>query len=160
MLERFNTTTRLIIAVSLAVVIWIAGVLVGQEQTVTILNPQGGLNQIINRQVNIKVSLMLDFGEGKIIVYPETQVKYGQTVLNLLQKISQEDKSGLKLVYDLDAKTGELKKFSLQGISGNLTGRQWLVWLNNQLQTQPINSIKLKSKDIIELKYVKLISNP
>ncbi|PJC00996.1 MAG: hypothetical protein CO073_04580, partial [Candidatus Komeilibacteria bacterium CG_4_9_14_0_8_um_filter_36_9] len=55
---------RIILLVSLAVVVWIAGVMVGQENTVTILNPE---TSVTGRQSfsNPQVSIMLDFGNGQ-----------------------------------------------------------------------------------------------
>ncbi|MDP2586825.1 MAG: hypothetical protein Q8P32_03575 [Candidatus Komeilibacteria bacterium] len=158
MLERFNTTTRLIIAICLAVVIWIAGVIIGQEQTVTILNPEGGFSNIINRNPSIKVSLMVDQGGGRVAVYQDQQLNYGQTVYQLLEKINQVD-SNFNFIAELDQQSGELKNFSLAGLKNTANGASWLLWVNNQLRTEPLNQVKLKARDVVEIKFVKLISN-
>ena len=158
MLERFNTTTRIIIAACLAVVIWITGVVIGQEQAVTILNPEGGWSYIINRAPAIKVSLMVDAGAGRVTVYQDQQLNYGQTVFDLVKKINQAEPS-LNFKATVDQKTGELKDFSLAGLSNISSGQSWQLWLNNQLRTEPLNKVKLKARDVVELKYIKLISN-
>ena len=158
MLERFNATTRIIIAVCLAVVIWITGVVIGQEQTVTILNPEGGLRNLINRQPVIKVSLMVDRGYGRVAVYQDQQLNYSQTVFDLLKKIDQTE-AIFNFNSSVDQQTGELKSFSLAGLNNTKNGPSWLLWLNNQLRLEPLNMVKLKARDVIELKYTKLISN-
>ena len=158
MLERFNATTRIIIAVCLAVVIWITGVVIGQEQTVTILNPEGGLRNLINRQPVIKVSLMVDRGYGRVAVYQDQQLNYSQTVFDLLKKIDQTV-ANFNFNSSVDQPTGELKSFSLAGLNNTKNGPSWLLWLNNQLRLEPLNMVKLKARDVIELKYTKLISN-
>lgn len=155
MLERFNATTRLIIAICLAVVIWIVGVIIGQEQTVTILNPEGGLRNIIYRNPAIKVSLMVDSGGGRVAVYQDQQLSYGQTVYDLLKKINQVEPS-LKFIADLNQSSGELKSFSLSGLNNIANGSSWLLWVNNQLRPEPLNKVKLKARDVVELKYTKL----
>lgn len=156
MLEKFHTTTRLIIGIALAVLIWITGVLIGQEQTITILNPEGNLRNILNRTPTVKVSLMLDFGSGEVMVFPSTELVYGHSVFQLLEKINKDKSADLTFSYELNKKTGELTNVSLNGYFSQAGGKEWLVWLNNKLQTLPLNQIKLKAHDIIELKYIKL----
>ena len=156
MQNHLNRVTRIIIGGTLAVVIWIAGILIGQEQTVTILNPEGGLSGIITRTRSIQTSLMLDFGDGRIKVYPEIKLNYGASTFNLLKQVSLVDKK-LDLKYTADPETQEVKNFSINGYNSTEADKKWQVWLNNQLQTEGINQIRLKSGDIIEFKYVKLI---
>lgn len=155
MLERFNKTTRLIIGICLAVVIWIIGMLIGQEQTVIILDPEGGLRNIINRSPSIKVSLMLDAGAGRVYVYQDQQLNYAQTVFDLLKKVDQPG-AKLNFNYNLNPASGELKSFSLLNQSNVQNGPEWLLWLNNHSRTEPLNQVKLKARDVIELKYIKL----
>lgn len=158
MLERFNATTRLIVAICLAVVIWIVGVIIGQEQTVTILNPEAGLSNIINRSPSIKVSLMVDQGGGRVAVYQDQPLSYGQTVYDLLKKINQLDPN-LNFTAEVNQQNGELKSFSLAGLNNAANGPGWLLWLNNRLRPEPLDKVKLKARDVVELKYTKLISN-
>jgi len=158
MLEKFDKTTRLIIGLALAVLIWVVGVLIGQEQTITILNPEGGLKSILNRAPTIKVSLMLDFGNGQVLVLPSTELIYGQSVFQLLEKINKDESAGLTFSYQSNKETGELTNVSFNGYFSQNGGKEWLIWLNNKLQTLPLNQIKLKAHDIIELKYIKLVN--
>jgi len=157
MLDRFNQSTRIIIAVALAVLIWVIGIIIGQEQTVTILNPEGGLKSLITRTQTIKVSLMLDWGNGRIKVFPEVILNYGDSVLELLDKVDSLPDSGLAFQYRLDEKTGELASYSIGGYSGQPEGKKWLVWLNNLLQTKELDQVRLRASDVIELKYIRLM---
>ena len=157
MLEHINKTTRIIIGASLAVIIWIAGMMIGQEQAITILNPQGGLKSIFIRNPSIQVSLMLDYGNGQIQVYPDVQLTYSQSVLELLEKVDKLEEVKLNLTYQLNKGTGELEQVTINNLQSYPDGREWLVWLNNELQTELLDKIKLKARDIVELKYIKLV---
>jgi uncharacterized protein YybS (DUF2232 family) len=88
MLERFNKTTRIIIGATLAVIIWIIGILIGQEQTVLILNPEGNLTNFITRSRTIQVRAMLDYSDGQIRVYPEVKLNKSFTLWSLPQGTS------------------------------------------------------------------------
>ena len=37
-------------------------------------------------------------------------------------------------------------------------GKRWLIWLNNVLQTEAANHVRLKSGDIVEFKYINLVN--
>lgn len=157
MLEKFNKTTRIIIGATLAVVIWIVGILIGQEQTVLILNPEGELTSFINRARTIQVSAMLDNGNGMIKVYPEVKLNYGDSVLKALNRVNELENKQLKLSYQMDDETKAVTQLIINGYESNPLGRQWLVWVNNILQTEDVGKIRLKAGDIVELKYVKLV---
>lgn len=155
MLERYNRTTRIIIAIALAILIWVVGVIIGQEQTVTILNPEGGFKSIITRARNISVSLMIDEGNGNVKVLSDNGFIYGRTVMDLLQKFKNQEE--LSLDYAQDKLSGEIAGFTLNNlISGKQGGFLWLIWVNHQLQTEQADKIKLKANDYVELKYINL----
>jgi len=152
MWRHLNQTTRIIIGLTVAVLIWISGVLIGQEQAVLILNPQGGWRGFVNRDRIIQVSLMLDFGDGQIKVFPEPRIKYGESVFNLLKSLPIHLDTA-----DRQAEpAGQIIDLTIDGYVSDPQGKQWLVWLNNQLQSEDLSQIRLKSGDIIELKYIKL----
>ncbi len=157
--HHFNKTTRIIIGLALAVIIWIVGILIGQEQTLVILEPEGGLKSLISRTPTVKVSLMLDYGNGAVTVYPDLEVAYGQSILQLLNKLAKTEKNKLKINYQLAKDNSRLSDFSLNGFVSYSGGRQWQAWVNNQLQSRPLNLVKLKARDIVELKYINLISS-
>jgi hypothetical protein len=156
MLEHFNRTTGIITAISLAVIIWILGVIIGQEQTITILNPDRDLKTILNRSPKIAVNLMLDYQDGRIRVFPEVPLTYGQSVFNLLDRLKQNPAIALAFEYNLNKQTGQLESFSLGGLVNLVDGPKWQLWLNNNLQTKGLTAVKLKAGDIVELKYIKL----
>lgn len=156
MQNHLNQTTRIIIGVALAVVIWIVGIIIGQEQTVTILNPEGGLGGLISRTRSVQVSLMIDYGNGQVKVYPEVKLSYGSTVFDLLKRVSSIDKKFI-LNYVEDKENQEVANLSINDFQSYTNGQQWLVWLNNSLQLEAVNKIRLKTGNVIELKYIKLI---
>ncbi len=150
-----NKITKIIISGALAVIIWIVGIIIGQEQTVTILSPEGGLGGIISRTRSAQVSLMLDYGTGRIKVYPEIKVEYGSSALNLLERIENID-NDFNLEYTLE-KDQILSYLSLNGYPNFEVGKKWLIWIDNVLQTDDLNNVRLKSGDVIEIKYIKLL---
>ena len=154
MIERFNLTTRLIIAIALAIFIWVVGVIIGQEQAITILNPEGGLVNIITRTRTIKVSLMIDDGAGSVKIFQWVALPYGQSVLDLLNEVKKEGK--IDLFYQQNEKTQVFSAFRLNNLNSTDNGKKWLVWQNQQLIMEPLNRILLKANDFIELKYIKL----
>jgi len=154
-IDHFNRATKIIIAATVAVVIWIAGVLIGQEQTVTILNPEGGFSGIISRTRSIQVSLMLDYGDGLIKVMPEVKLTYGSTVLALLKRVQAIDPQ-FKLSYQTEEKTGKISGLAINNYISSISGKEWLTWLNHNLQTATIDKVRLKNGDLVELKYLKL----
>ena len=156
MFERFNKGTRIIIAVALAVVIWITGILIGQEQTILMLQPSNDFNSLITRTAPIKVSLMIDFGDGRVEVYPEVVIKYSQSVVKLLEAVDNLQPNQLQIKYQLEEETGEISNLSIKGYPSTAYGKQWLVWLNNNLKEENFSKILLKSGDLVELKYIKL----
>lgn len=157
MIEKFDKTTRIIIGAALAIVIWITGIIIGQEQTVLILNPEGGFKSIITRTRVIKVSLMLDYGNGGVEVYPEMRINYGDSVIKILESANRLENNKLDLQYQQDRITGEISTLSISGYQSFPNDKQWLVWLNNNLQTDNLDKILLKAGDVVELKYIKLI---
>jgi len=154
-IDHFNRATRIIIAAVIAVVIWITGVLIGQEQTVTILNPEGGLSGLITRTRSIQVSLMLDYGDGRVKVIPEVKLTYGAAVMALLKRVQSIDPQ-FSLSYQTNEKTGAVSDLIINNYAGSKGGKEWLVWLNHNLQTTSIGKIRLKNGDLVELKYIKL----
>lgn len=171
-IDHFNRATRIIIAAAVAVVIWIAGVLIGQEQTVTILNPEGGLSGLITRTRSIQVSLMLDYGDGRIKVIPEIKLTYGAAVTSLLKRW-QSIEPQFSLSYQTNKETGKISGLTINNYASSGSGsprgaggarldarqeagKEWLVWLNHTLQTSTIDKIRLKNGDLVELKYIKL----
>jgi len=155
MQNHLNRTTRIIIGGALAVVIWIVGVIIGQEQTVTILNPEGGLGGLISRTRSAQVSLMIDYGNGQIKVYPEVKLSYGSSAFDLLKRIESIDKK-FSLTYNINEEDQKVTDLAINNYQSYSSGQQWLVWLNNTLQVDTVDSVRLKSGDVVGFKYIKL----
>ena len=156
MKQSLNKTTRVIIGGTLAIVIWLTGVFIGQEQAVVILNPEGALGNIITRVKSIQVSLMLDYGSGQVKVYPEVKLTYGATVLDLLQRIKTIDQP-LNITYNYNQDKKSVTNLIINHYASNTAGKKWQFWLNNLLITRDISQARLKTGDIVEFKYIKLV---
>ncbi|MCX6785426.1 MAG: hypothetical protein NTZ18_01070 [Candidatus Komeilibacteria bacterium] len=124
MFEHFNRTTGIIIALAMAVIVWTAGVIIGQEQTLIILNPDQDLTAIFSRSPKITVNLMLDYQDGRVQVFPEAPLTYGQSVFNLLNQLAQNPANQLDFSYNLNSATGQLENFSISGLTNSAGGRK------------------------------------
>ncbi|OIO46442.1 MAG: hypothetical protein AUJ28_02480 [Parcubacteria group bacterium CG1_02_37_51] len=142
---------RIILLVSLAVVVWIAGVMVGQENTVTILNPE---TSVTGRQSfsNPQVSIMLDFGNGQIDVYDQLFIINDKDLWAALKNLAvRED---LQLDYNKDWAINGLDWYRLQNKLTGESGVTWHVWVNNQYRTEDLTDIVLKNGDVVNFKYL------
>ncbi|MFH1667698.1 MAG: hypothetical protein ABH884_01570 [Candidatus Komeilibacteria bacterium] len=142
---------RIILLVSLAVVVWIVGVMVGQENTVTILNPEAS---ITGRQSfsNPQVSIMLDFNNGQIDVYDQLFIINDKDLWTALKNLAvRED---LQLDYNKDWAINGLDWYRLQNKLTSESGVTWHVWVNNQYRDEDLTDIILKNGDVINFKYL------
>lgn len=158
MAENNGTIIKIVVSLAVAVIIWIAGVLIGQEQTIFMFDQDNAIKSAMFPSREVKVSLMLDFGDGRVEVYPNVTVKYGSSILQLLKSVDDLTPNRLTIAFFQNEET---KEVSVAGIDDYLSvsdNKKWLVWLNNASQPNELNKILLKSKDVVELKYVKLIT--
>lgn len=156
MKQYFLKIIGIIIGVSIAVIIWLSGIFIGQEQTITILNPEGALGGLITRVRSTQVSTMFDYGNGRIKVYPEVKLIYSASALDLLKKIKTIDQT-FNLTYKLNQNTGNLADLAINHYQNTAAGKKWQAWLNNIQLKRDISQVKLKTGDIVEFKYIKLI---
>ena len=156
MKQYFHKITRVIIGGTLEIVIWLTGVFIGQEQAVVILNPEGALGNIITRVKSAQVSLMLDYGDGRVKVYPEVKLTSGATILDLLNRIKTIDQA-LNLTYNFNQDKKSITNLAINHYVSNAVGKKWQVWLNNLQIARDISQVRLKTGDMVEFKYIKLV---
>lgn len=144
---------KLLAKIIIAVAIFIAGFYVGGQQA---LSPSNGgsvnTNQVAPQDQQIKVNLMLDFGNGQVKTYNQVALPKDSTVFDLLKKVTAENS------FNLNSKDygGELGVF-IQGIGGvsNSRDKFWQYWINNEYSQVGASSYQLKNGDLVEWKYIK-----
>jgi hypothetical protein len=148
---KFGFIIRMLLIVALAVVVWIVGVMVGQENTVTILNPDISMT---GRQSfsNPQVSIMLDFDNGQIDVYDELFIIDNKDLWTVIKNLSIREE--LDLDYNKDWAVNGLDWYRLAGKTTSENGSSWHVWINNIYQTKDLSNIMLKNNDVVSFKYL------
>lgn len=150
MRTEFSLVLRALLFIGIAVVVWIVGVMVGQENTVTILNPYvnyGG----IRSGGSPTVSIMLDYNNGQMQSYDNLQLIGNNNLWAILTNLSDDEK--IRLVYNNDIDKAGLTWFGINGRNNISGGVRWQVWVNNVYQKQALDNIVLKAGDIINFKY-------
>jgi len=151
MRKEFSLIMRALLFVALAIVVWVVGVMIGQENTVTILNPYADSASV--RSVGQPaVSIMMDYNGGQINTYHQLSLIGGNTLWRVLAGLSDQGK--IKLAYNSDFTEAGLKWFSINGRADNVGGIRWHVWVNNVYQSTKFDNIELKSGDAVTLKYL------
>jgi len=140
---------RFLIKILLLALIFTAGFYVGQGFTIKL--PDG---QTLSIREGVKqVSLMLDFGDGKIITFNNINVADGQNVFEVLNKVVSEN--DIVLEYK---DYGDMGVFieSIDKIANDFkTNRFWQYWVNNEYANVGASNYLLKGGDMVEWKYVK-----
>src|SRR3989338_2648228 len=133
------------------IVVTLVGLLVGfaaGQWGVNSISPE--ISQNVSLQ-NEKVSVMFDYGNGKINVYTGNIEKENETLFELTKDIAEKNKLAL-----------EYKEFSGLGVLIEKIGTEkngtdqkyWQYWANNEYAQVGADMYKVKSGDIIEWKFV------
>jgi hypothetical protein len=102
----------------------------------------------------IKVNLMLDFGNGQIKTFNQISLMKGASVFDLLKKITTENDLDLK-TKDYGQELGVLIE-KIGAVSNDAkTNYFWTYWVNNNYAEIGASNYHLKDQDIIEWKYTK-----
>jgi len=105
-------------------------------------------------QEEIKVSLMLDFGEGEIKTFNDVKIQDQNNVFTLLEKVTGENNIELKY----KDYGGEMGVF-VEAIGGQESDFDadcfWQFWVNNEYAQVGPSSHKLQAGDVVEWKYTK-----
>lgn len=97
------------------------------------------------------VSLMLDYGDGKVRVYPDIALVSGQSLLELLEKQAKDAKLTLK-TKDF-GELGILVEQIGDKVNGE-GGKYWQYWVNNVSIPRSSDSYILSAGDVIEWKFL------
>lgn len=132
------------------VIVFLAGLLVGfglvKKPAVA---PTTG-----NQSTEIKASLMFDYGKGKIQTYNEVEMQSGQTVFDLLKKVTTENQKEFSFK-DYGGGLGAFVE-SINGVRNDAAKNLfWYYWVNNQFAEVGASSYQLVGGEVVEWKYTK-----
>jgi len=97
------------------------------------------------------VSLMLDYGDGRVRVYPEIRISDNETLLQLLEKQATDAKLSLRIkdFGDLGVLVEEIG-----GEENGRDGKYWQYWVNNLAIPYGADKYIVKPGDVIEWKFL------
>lgn len=100
------------------------------------------------------ISLMFDFGDGKIKTFNDIVIDEGATVFSVMQKVAEDN--GLNLS---SKDYGNGMGAFIEGVDGYMNDyggdKYWQYWVNNNYAKIGAGSYGLKGGEVIEWKYVK-----
>jgi hypothetical protein len=102
----------------------------------------------------IRVSLIIDFSDGKIITCNNQILKKGSTVFDLLKICSQNPQNPFEIEYTVYPELGVFIKRIGDKTNGE-NEKYWQYWVNNEYAQVGAGSYQLKEGDIVEWKFVK-----
>lgn len=140
--------------------ILLAGFIIGIAVSAFIFNTPSALN---NSSVpasldeessgNIKASLLIDFGNGKITTCNNRELENGKTVFDFLMDCSQTVENPFEVKYKDYPDFGVFIE-QIGGVGG--AGESyWQYWVNNEYSQAGASQRQLNNNDIIEWKFIK-----
>lgn len=100
----------------------------------------------------ILASLMFDYGNGKVKTYNDIELKQGQSVFSLLERICTDN--NLELKYNPPKDSFGVFITNINGITNdNNSNKWWTYWVNNKMAMEAADQFILQDGDIIEWKY-------
>jgi hypothetical protein len=145
-----NTFVKYVGGFVIIAVVFLLGISVGKGYSVPQTIPVT-TNDIQNQSST--VSIMIDYGSGKVHAYTGIVVPAGASVFDVLQAATTAKKIDLKYK-DYGGDMGIFIE-SIDGVGKDPTGRKWWqFWVNNAYSQVGAGSYKVQSGDTIEFKFI------
>ncbi len=105
----------------------------------------------VERGASSTASLMLDYGDGSVKVYKDLSVATGETMMQLLEKTTQDAK--LEFTTKSYAGLGKIVE-SIGRKKNGANNMYWQYWVNNQYVPVGAESYVVKPGDVISWKFI------
>ncbi|MFW0837588.1 MAG: hypothetical protein ACKKL5_01160 [Candidatus Komeilibacteria bacterium] len=151
MKQSLSMPIRIVLVLAVALIVWIVGVMVGQENTVTILNPDTSYTGM-HTNTQGTVNIMIDYNNGDIATYNNLPLATNHSLWAVVKRLA--DQEHIPLSYNDDFDTVGLQWWRLAGRGNVQGGIQWHVWVNNVYQNKSWDKIELKPGDIVSFKHL------
>jgi hypothetical protein len=142
---------KLFIRILILIIVFAAGLLVGfgwmQKPAVAPTTSE-------ERGARFSVELMLDYGNGKIQTFNDIDLNPGQTVFNLLEKVTQEHELEFSFK-DYGANLGAFIESINKVRNDPVQDMFWHYWVNNHYAQLGASSYQLTDGDVVMWKYTK-----
>jgi len=144
-----NAILKLLSFLLVALALFLFGFYVGSNN----VNLENGVTSVSELKSENKVSILLDFGNGKVILLDEVEIIEGETLANALEGALARE--GLE--FQAKDYGGDLGMF-IEAIDGvglgeEESGKWWQYWVNNQYGRLGVSSYVVTSGDIIYFKF-------
>lgn len=150
MKKEFSLVLRAILFVAIAVGAWFVGIIIGQENAVTILNPYASTASIRDSSAP-RVSMMLDYNNGNIDIISGVELTSHANLWEVMLGAASQDK--ISIGQNENYEEVGLQWYGVNGFYNNSETR-WYIWLNNELQSGLPDSIVVKNRDVLLFKYL------
>ncbi len=130
----------------------IVGVLIGWSYQPLLVSAPA---RNISPSENNSVSLMIDYGNGKVQTFDKVAISKSQTVLDTLKDFTASQKIAF------DSKTYEgmgTLVTQIGSFKNNDSNRYWQYWVNNQKPTIGAQAQKVMGGDWVEWKFMPFVS--
>ena len=136
------------------VFVFLAGFYFGQQYTGTVDLQNNDSGAVEQDKEQASVSLMLDFGDGRIKTFSNIAVDDNATVFELLEKITAENNLELKYK-DYGGDMGAMIESIGEPASDSMADSYWQFWVNNEYALIGASNYHLQDGDVVEWKYIK-----
>ncbi|MCK4554568.1 DUF4430 domain-containing protein [Candidatus Parcubacteria bacterium] len=134
--------------------VFLVGFYFGQQyrETAGLQNKEPVAVEQSSEQIN--VSLMLDFGDGRIKTFNNIALNNQATVFELLEKITAENDLEFKYK-DYGGDMGAMIELIGEPANDSKTDCYWQFWVNNEYALVGASNYGLQDGDVVEWKYIK-----
>lgn len=150
MKQELSLTLRALLFVVIAVGAWLAGIVIGQENATTILNPNTSTASIRGGNTP-SISMMLDYNNGDIDIFDDIELTSHVNLWEAMVGAASQDK--INLGQNENYEEVGLQWYGMNGFYNSSTAR-WYIWLNNEYQSDLPDNILVKNGDVLLFKYL------
>ncbi|MBL7022400.1 hypothetical protein ISR92_03730 [Patescibacteria group bacterium] len=150
MRREFNLVIRALLFVAIAIGAWLMGMVIGQENAVTILNPNTSTANI-RESGQPTVSMMLDYNNGDIDIVDNIILTSHANLWEAM--LAAEEEGKLIIGQNEDWIENGLLWYGVNGFFNSSESR-WYIWLNNDYVSELPDEINVKNGDILYFKYL------
>ncbi len=150
MRREFNLVIRALLFIAIAIGAWLMGMVIGQENAVTILNPNTSTANI-REGGQPTVSMMLDYNNGDIDIVDNIILTSHANLWEAM--LAAEEEGKLTIGQNEDWIENGLLWYGVNGLYNSSESR-WYIWLNNEYVSELPDEINVKNGDILYFKYL------
>ena len=141
--------------IAIPIIFLVIGIFLGQDvaNLSKIVNTSSEFNQQIQEE-EIVVSLMLDYGDGRVTVDSSVVLSEDRSVFDLLQSVTKNNE--LEFSYNDQFKDMGIFVESINNVKNDISNDAWWhYWVNNKYGNIAADKLQLQNGDVVEWKFIK-----